>query len=725
MGQQLRRVTASKQRTWVLAMIALVIGGAVMVTRHLEEWTRPSSGDTDPLPGYRAVAITLSRPLQLLEWRVYDFIHAFGAKTAPDPDVVVLGIDEASFSLESAFPEDIEASRPLQLMNEVFPWSREVYAHMIERLVEGGAQTIVVDLMFPAPSGAHPEGDDVLQRCLEKYKNHVILAADIISQGIQNGQSESVQLPFDGLIKQKWPIDERIGFVSYWPDTDGVIRETRFHYEQDPSLPERELHSFAAATLRSQGLGDRVPTDGLLHFVRFGDSANYEPFSLHEIFIPSIWESNYGLGKRFAGKTIFLGTVARQQQDFHTTPVGKIAGVRIHAHVYAAAKAGQLLRGLPQWAPPLLIAAAALLAWLLITKIRLPILATCTLFGVCIAAILGQFLLFNHAALIVNSSTPTLAFGLIGICGFTYDFFLEQRQKQALKRSIMRFHSPDVAEQIVQHPESYYSIRQGAARCIVILFSDIRGYTSMSEQLTAQQMVTQLNEYFERMVAAVFERKGAVDKFIGDAMMAVWGRFRDDPKEAELADDAYHAVDAALVMLEELAILNVGWRAKNMTELSIGIGIHQGEAVVGEIGSHERAELTAIGDCVNLGSRLEGATKEYGLELLISDTVQARVRDRFICRSVDLVRVKGKTKPVEVFTVVGRHDMAVPMGLVHFEEGMSCYRQGRFGDSKRLFEQAAAEGMNDFLSEVFIHRSADLMEHPPENWDGVYTMTKK
>jgi adenylate cyclase len=725
MGQQLRKVTASKQRTWVLAMIALVIGGAVMVTRHLDEWTRPSSGDKDPLPGYRAIAITLSRPLQLLEWRIYDFIHAFGAKTAPDPDVVVLGIDEASFSLESAFPEDIEASRPLQLMNEVFPWSREVYAHMIERLVEGGAQTIVIDLMFPAPSGAHPEGDDVLQRGLEKYKKHVILAADIVSQNIQNGPNESVQLPFDGLIQQKWPIDERIGFVSYWPDTDGVIRETRFHYEQDPRLPEKTLHSFAAATLRSQGLGDRVPSDGLLHFVRFGDSVNYEPFSLHEIFIPSIWEGNFELGKRFAGKTVFLGTVARQQQDFHTTPVGKIAGVRIHAHVYAAAKAGQLLRGLPKWAPPLLIAAAALLAWLLITKIRLPILATCILFGVCIAAILGQFLLFNHAALIVNSSTPTLAFGLIGICGFTYDFFLEQRQKQALKRSIMRFHSPDVAEQIVQHPESYYSIRQGAARCIVILFSDIRGYTSMSEQLSAQQMVTQLNEYFERMVAAVFERKGAVDKFIGDAMMAVWGRFRDDPKEAELADDAYHAVDAALVMLDELAILNVGWRAKNMTELSIGIGIHQGEAVVGEIGSQERAELTAIGDCVNLGSRLEGATKEYGLELLISDTVQARVKDRFICRSVDLVRVKGKTKPVEVFTVVGRRDMAVPKGLVHFEEGMSCYRQGRFADSKRLFEQAVAEGMNDFLSEVFIHRSADLIEHPPENWDGVYTMTKK
>jgi adenylate cyclase len=718
--------TASGKRSLVLAVIALVIGGALMVARHLEDWTRPAV-EKDPLPAHRALAITMAQPFRLLEWRVYDFIHAFAAKTPADPDVVVLGIDEASLSLEdsSAFPEDIEASRPLQLMNKVYPWSREVYAHMIERLIEGGAQAVVIDLMFPAASGDHPDGDDALRRCLEKYRDHVILAADIVVQRGQNGPNESALLPYNGLIEHRWPVDERIGFVSYWPDTDGVIRETRYHYLQHLALPEHALHSFSAAALRSQNLGDRVPADSNLHYVRFGDAANYEPFSLHEIFVPSIWENNYGSGKRFAGKTIFLGTVARQQQDFHPTPVGKIAGVRIHAHVYAATKAGQLLRGLPAWASPLLIAAAAALAWLLISLSRRPVLATGILFATVALAMFCQVMLFNHAALVVNAGTPSLAFGLIGICGFSYDLLLERRQKHALKRSVMRFHSPDVAEQIVQHPESYYSIRQGASRCIVILFSDIRGYTSMSEVLTAQEMVTQLNEYFERMVAAVFQRKGAVDKFIGDAMMAVWGRFRDHPREAELADDACKAVDAALAMRAELTILNAGWRTKNMTELSIGIGIHQGEAVVGEIGSHERAELTAIGDCVNLGSRLEGATKEYGLDLLISDVVQQRVASRYICRSVDLVRVKGKNKPVEVFTVLGPRGISVPPGLEQFEEGMSRYREGRFVDARRHFEQAAADGMDDFLTGVFIKRSGDLIAKPPEQWDGVYAMTKK
>lgn len=711
----------------MLAMIAVGVGSGVMLARHLDRWTRPAAGDQEPLPVHRTLAITLARPLQLLEWKVYDFIHGFGVKTPADPDVVVLGIDEASLSLKdsSAFPEDIAGSRPLQLMDEVYPWSREVYAHMIERLVEGGAQTVVIDLMFPAPSGRHPEGDDVLRQVLDQYRKHVVLAADVISQEIQNGQSESVQLPFDGLIAHQWPADERIGFVSYWPDTDGVIRETRFHYSQDPALPERTLHSFAASALRSQGMGDRIPDDTRAHHVRFGDSANYEPVSLHEIFIPAIWESNYGSGSYFAGKTVFLGTVARQQQDFHTTPVGRIAGVKIHAHVYAAAKAGELLRAAPQWIPPLLIAAAAVLAWLLTAFSKRPVLSMFVLVSVAVLGIACQWLLFNHAAVVVDASAPVLAFGMIGICGFTYDFLLERRQKHALKRSVMRFHSPDVAEQIVQHPETYYSIRQGASRCIVVLFSDIRGYTGMSEQLTAQEMVTQLNEYFERMVAVVFARQGAVDKFIGDAMMAVWGRFRDHPKESELAEDAIHAVDAALAMRAELALLNVGWRASDRTELSIGIGIHQGEAVVGEIGSHERAELTAIGDSVNLGSRLEGATKDYGLDLLISEPVRRRCGSRFLFRSVDLVRVKGKSKPVEVFAVLGSPDAPVPPGLDAFENGMVCYRQGNFGAALKHFEQAAADGMNDYLTAVFVKRSAALVEQPPESWDGVYTMHHK
>lgn len=710
-----------------MAVLAMGIGGILMLARHSDDWTASQDHDAGGLSGYRKLALVMAEPFRRLEWQVYDFMHTFGRKTPGDPDVVVLGIDEASLALEdsSAFPEDIAASRPLQLMDEVFPWSREVYAHVIDRLVEAGAKTIVIDLMFPAESGRYPEGDEVLRECLERNREHVVLAADIIAADVQNGVNESILFPYDGLIAHRWPPDERIGFVSYWPDTDGVIRQARFRYQQDPVTPERSLLSFGAAALRMEGMGERIPADTRLHQIRFGDAENYPPVSLHEIFVPDLWQSNYGNGAFFAGKTVFLGTVARQQQDFHPTPVGKIAGVRIHAHVYAALKAGELIRQPPSWFAPASIALAAFLAWLMLAMFRRPLLATILLFAGVAGALFGQVLMLTVADMVVHSVTPAMAFGLIGICGFTFDYFQERQQKHALKRSIMRFHSPDVAEQIVQHPETYYSIRQGASRCIVVLFSDIRGYTSMSEQMTAQEMVTQLNEYFERMVSAVFRHNGAVDKFIGDAMMAVWGRFRDHPDEAALQDDARNAVASALVMRGQLEELNASWRARNMAELAIGIGLHQGEAVVGEIGSQERAELTAIGDSVNLGSRLEGATKEYGLDLLISAAVEERVRDTYLCRSVDLLRVKGKQLPVEVFAVLGKREQTSPAGLDSFERGMAHYRAGRFAEAVGCFGEAKLAGLDDELTGIFLERSIRLFENPPEKWDGVYTMTKK
>jgi len=611
------------------------------------------------------------------------------------------------------------------LMNRVYPWSREVYAAAIDRLVAGGVRTVVVDLIFSAPHDSFPEGDAVLRECLERHKGRVVLGASLAGRRAGGGVSDAVFFPHAGLIEHDWPVDDRIGLVTYVPDADAVIRQTQFRHALHPGLPERTIHSLAAATLRLQGLGDRVPDGTDAHFVRFGDLTEYEPVSLHEIFVPALWEQNYGEGRAFAGKTVFLGPVAQQLQDFHTTPLGVTAGVRIHAHVYAAAKAGQSLRPLPGGSGVALIVAASILAWALVGYGRRPMLVAPALLGGMVLGLIVQMLLFNHAALVAHTSTPLLAFALIGFGGFSYDFLLERRQKLALKRSVMRFHSPDVAEQIVEHPEFYYAIREGANRTIVILFSDIRGYTSLSEVLTARQMVTQLNEYFERMVAIVFQRQGAVDKFIGDAMMAVWGRFRDDPREADLVEDACRAVDAALAMRAALAELNADWRARGITELAIGIGLHQGEAVVGEIGSHERAELTAIGDCVNLGSRLEGATKEYGLDLLVSEAVKDRVAARFQCRTVDLLRVKGKRQPVEVFAVLSGADQPPPPGWDHYEQGMRAYRQGDFDDARSLFEQAAADGLADELTSVFRKRCTELAETPPETWDGVYTMTKK
>jgi len=710
-------------------MLAAGVGMVVLVARHADSLMAGGGAAPAAAPWHQTVARAVAVPLQRLEWEVYDYLHGldFARLTPADAEVVVLGIDEASLALEnsSAFPEDIEGSRPLQLMDRLFPWSREVYAQLIDRLVAAGARTVVIDLMFPAASEDSPEGDARFRECLDRHAGRVVLAADLIHRGASGGEAQTVHFPYSGLIDHRWPADPRIGFVTYWTEIDRVIRQAVFWWQQVPELPETVLPSFATAALRLEGRGAHLPADTGFHPIRFGHPTDYEPVSLHEIFVPSLWEQNFAGGQAFTGKTVFLGHVARQQQDFHPTPVGVMAGVRIHAHVYAAAKAGEWLRPLPAWSSMTLIAAAAALAWALVAYGRRPVLVVSLLLGGVVGGLGAQLWLFNHAALVAHLSTPLLAYASIGFFGFTYDFLLERRQKLALKRSVMRFHSPDVAEQIVEHPEFYYNIREGANRTIVILFSDIRGYTSLSEVLTAQQMVAQLNEYFERMVSIVFQRQGAVDKFIGDAMMAVWGRFRDHPKESDLIEDAVHAVDAALAMRATLVELNTDWRTRGITELAIGIGLHQGDAVVGEIGSVERAELTAIGDCVNLGSRLEGATKEYGLDLLISESVCARVAHHFYCRTADLIRVKGKRQPVEVFAVLGPRSDPAPPGLPSFEEAMRAYRHGDFPAAQRLFTEAAAQGLDDTLTSLFLDRCRDLINTPPTHWDGVFTMTKK
>ena len=260
------------------------------------------------------------------------------------------------------------------------------------------------------------------------------------------------------------------------------------------------------------------------------------------------------------------------------------------------------------------------------------------------------------------------------------------------------------------------------------MFTDVRGFTSMSENMTPQQVVTQLNQYLSRMVACVFQNRGLVDKFIGDAVMALWGSASDQGSVVNRRQNAIQAVTAALDMRQALRELNAGWRREGIGELQFGMGIHQGEVIVGNIGSeapYEKMDLTVIGDAVNLASRLESITKQYGVDLIVSESVHTHIQDRFVCRTADLVAVKGKSQPVEVFSVVGPLGADNPAGLAEFEQGVLLYRQGNFTAATNAFTQASQEGLNDSLTQMYLQRCADLITQPPTDWTGVFIMKTK
>jgi adenylate cyclase len=307
----------------------------------------------------------------------------------------------------------------------------------------------------------------------------------------------------------------------------------------------------------------------------------------------------------------------------------------------------------------------------------------------------------------------------------TYDYLLERLEKRRVRRTLERYVSRDVVKELLDNPQTYFSALGGVRRSVAILFSDVRNFTTMTESADPHALVKQLREYFEEMVRLVFEHNGSLDKFIGDAVMAVWGNIKSYGPE----QDARNAVAAALAMNKALLNLNADWKARGIKELAIGIGINYGEAIVGEMGSSEKVEFTAIGDPVNLASRLEGLTKEYHLDLLLGETVAPLVSGKYILRTVDYVQVKGKTKPVDVFTVVGERAAQTdspPVWLARYEEGIRRYRKRAFAGAAAAFQESLRQQPDDYLSSMYLKRCQSLIENPPgDSWDGVFVMTKK
>jgi adenylate cyclase len=653
-------------------------------------------------------------------WWVQDQIQLHGTRAPVDPDIVVIGVDEASLDLSSAFPEDIEESPALQLIQKGWPWPRQVWADLLEKLFASGARVVALDFAYATPTPDHPEWDAAFKAALDKYKDRVVIGADF---QYTDGKLRLVTPTQAVLTTSDLQSEPRIGYFTYWPDADDVVRSSALLSGED----RNQARSFPAAILHQASLPHRVSGDPYQDYlIRFGPNDAYTPLSAHELFIPALWDSNYKGGEIFRDKIVLVGPTTRHFQDDVPTPIGVLFGVQVHAHTLAAFRHGHLLTEITE-KYILGIAIVGILGILLfIARFRRPAIGIAALFGIVALALFLQVQAFNRNALVIAMLLPAAGSALAGFLSLGYDYMHERRQRERLRAAITGYFSPDMEQQILRQPASYFQTLRGTHRHITLLFSDLRGFTSLSEKLPAEQLVLQLNEYLDRMVQTVFETNGSIDKFIGDAVMAVWGRLRDNATETDLTTDARAAATTALRMREELTDLNRIWATRGIEPLAVGIGLHQGEAVVGDMGSQLKKEFTAIGDSVNTAARLESATKQYGVDLLISDSLRARLGPDFLCRTADLVKVKGKNEPVAVFTLLGKTaSTPPPAGLTDFETGIQLYRTGDFSSAITAFQKAATAGLDDTLTTTYLQRCQDLIDHPPETWDGTYTLKSK
>jgi adenylate cyclase len=364
------------------------------------------------------------------------------------------------------------------------------------------------------------------------------------------------------------------------------------------------------------------------------------------------------------------------------------------------------------------------LALLICLGIPQALLKGLLLAGATVALLVGCQMAFSYGNCVVAMMPPLFCLLATGSFGIIFEYSMEQLERRRYRNVLDRYVSKNVAKTILNDRRSFQEALKGRKQPVTVLFSDIRGFTTMTESSDADKLVTQLNEYFSDMVGSVLKNQGTLQKFIGDAIMAVWG----DTHSKGIEADARGAVTAALQMRGALEKLNAGWKGKSdRTKLSIGVGVNHGEVIVGNIGHPQRMEFTVLGDGVNLAARLESATKQFHTDILIGETVEKLTREHFIYRTVDLLTVKGKTKPVEVFGLLGDRSQPSSPWLEVYHEAIKLYRARKFAEATARFEAARFQiGGEDFLCEMYLSRCAAYqISPPPENWDGSFTLAEK
>ncbi len=689
-----------------------------------------------------ALALHRTRWLEIVELKALDHRYrTYADPSKASPDIVLVAVDEASLETFGRWP-----------------WPRDRHGYLVRFLREAGAKAVIFDILFLEPDDNAEEFDQVFADEIRAAGNVFLpilfqgepqdLAPELLAKaGVPVEVRADVEAPplatYPGVKLPIPPLAEAargLGFINLTPDFDGTTRRMSLV----AAAQGRHFFQIAAAAARSLLGADQVTWES--NVVRMGSVAvpltsqgamlidwhgtlerkTYSSYSAGAV-LQSFTQLQKGERPLldpavFKDKIVFIATTAAGTYELRVTPLSPFTpGVLIHMAALDNLLQAQFMRQAPYW-----VFAVATLALCLATAWSFMLIRRQVLkigFIAALAAIyygLAVHAFTSHGLwveLVFPEGALAVSFGVAA----TVEYLIEGRQRRQLRAAFDKYMSREVVEEIMRDPER---IKLGGEKKeLTVFFSDVAGFTTISEQLQPEELVELLNRYLSAMTDIIRRHRGNVNKYLGDGIMAIFGAPLGDPNHATLA--CYAALDSQA----ELTKLREAWKAEGLPEIVTRIGINSGLLVVGNMGSQERLEYTVMGDSVNLASRLEGANKFYDTLILLGPRTYELAQKDIEAREVDVLRVKGKKEPVTVYELLARKgELSIERKKVMelYLEGLAAYKRRDFVTAQQRFEAALALDPVDGPSKVYRERAAAyLAAPPPPDWDGVYELKSK
>ncbi|XOF34965.1 MAG: CHASE2 domain-containing protein [Candidatus Electrothrix sp. YB6] len=682
-------------------------------------------------------------PLDTLRLKTFDLFLRLRPAPLLENRVVIVDIDSASLGQHGQWP-----------------WSRNQIAELLNKITAAGPAVVGFDILFAEPDRSSPKisGYDVsfadlsLAKAMYNSPAPVILGYAFTDPEVpaENHTPETGNFVFEGgnpapFLHPFTGADVNLeiletaaqgsGSFNIVPDHDSIIRNLPLlvYYRQQvyPSLVlsmlqaaegngqtvtvkmDQEVRESGIRYVQAGPYQYQIPTTmhGELIVYFSGPARTFPYISAHDIlsdnFDPAVLRNAY----------VLIGISAPGLFDLRAVPTDRVfPGVEVHANALNTILSRNFLQR-PEWAKGaemIYLLCISLVSFLLLPKIK----ATSGVFlslAIFVGIILLSLYSFYYQNILIDITYPVIITGVLFTFFTSYNFFAEEKKTHQLRSAFSHYLSPDVVRELVEKKDRL--VLDGEERELTILFSDIRNFTAMAEKMSPDNLCSFLNQYMTPMTGAIMERRGTVDKFIGDAIMAFWNAPLDTPNHLQLA------CDCALSMLRELAELNRNWQKEGLSEVQIGIGLHFGQARVGNMGSQHRFDYTVIGDTVNLASRLEGLTKLYGVNILVSDAVARAMaqENAFFFRQIDTVRVLGKKTPVTLYQLLAADVISAAMRqeLRSHKQALTVYTAGDFQAAFSAFQKLQDRSPNDRLYSVYLERCRQLAAEPPAHWDGI------